>query len=353
VIAWESSSDAAGKILVQKRSWTTVSLVTAATIALSSGSGAAVPRSVSLTDKGAVPGCGGDLIAAWNTDGGDAYAAWYVASTGAWSAPRLVAPGAGQAGLAATKSGSADGRLLALASSAGPPYAISSASLPLSPPPAPAPALSWQTVFVNGVKRPKLSWTAVGPDVSSYDVVMYSCDPSAGDCGAGAYHSVLATTSALSYTDINTTVFTKSATNLAPDLTNYYYVRATDRFAQKGAPSGRAAVNTEESYAEKGGVSGGDAPRSYALAGNYPNPFNPATTFRYELPSPGEVRLSVYNMLGEEVARIVDERQEAGRYEAVWDAGGAASGVYMAAMRVTTSGGALVFSAARKVMLVR
>jgi hypothetical protein len=352
-IAWESLTATSGSIMVQKRSWYTTSLVTAGTLTLATGSGPSTPRSVSLTDKRAVPSGGGDLVAAWSVDGGAAYAAWFNAAGGTWCTPRLIASGASQAGLAATKSAAADNRLVVSASAAGPPYAITTSTIPLTPPPPAAPALSWQTVLVNGVKRPKLTWTAVGPDVQSYAVVMYSCDPSAGDCGDGAYHSVLATTTALTYTDINTTVFTKSGTNLAPDLTNYYYVRATDRFGQLGAPSGRVAVNTQESYVLKGGAPVTDAPREYALAGNFPNPFNPTTTFRYELPAPGEVRLSIYNMLGEEVARIVDELHEAGRYEAVWDAGGAPSGVYVATMRVTGPGGTLAFSAARKVMLVR
>ncbi len=72
----------------------------------------------------------------------------------------------------------------------------------------------------------------------------------------------------------------------------------------------------------------GAAPKDYALFQNYPNPFNPATTIHYTLPEAGRVRLTVYNALGQQVARLVDLRQEAGAYSVTWDARDFASGVY-------------------------
>ena len=62
-------------------------------------------------------------------------------------------------------------------------------------------------------------------------------------------------------------------------------------------------------------------PEVYALENNYPNPFNPATTIKYQLPEAGEVTLEVYNMLGQVVRTLVDrEFQGAGRYNYKWDA---------------------------------
>jgi hypothetical protein len=69
-------------------------------------------------------------------------------------------------------------------------------------------------------------------------------------------------------------------------------------------------------------------PMQYDLAQNYPNPFNPSTTIQYDLPENGNVNLAIYNTLGEQVASLVDTRQEAGSYEINWNAANLASGVY-------------------------
>jgi len=74
--------------------------------------------------------------------------------------------------------------------------------------------------------------------------------------------------------------------------------------------------------------SAGDIPTSYLLQAAYPNPFNPTTTLRYDLPSRSQVRLVVFDLLGMTVATVTDGIQEAGRYEYVWNAARVASGVY-------------------------
>jgi len=70
-------------------------------------------------------------------------------------------------------------------------------------------------------------------------------------------------------------------------------------------------------------------PTSFTLEQNYPNPFNPSTTITFELPKASMVRLTVYDMLGREVAVIVNERRDAGVHEVRFDGSGLSSGVYL------------------------
>ncbi len=78
---------------------------------------------------------------------------------------------------------------------------------------------------------------------------------------------------------------------------------------------------------------GSEIPITYELSNNFPNPFNPSTTIRYQIPQDGIVTLKIYDILGSEVATLVNEEKVAGKYEVNFSAtGGAsslASGVYI------------------------
>ncbi len=69
-------------------------------------------------------------------------------------------------------------------------------------------------------------------------------------------------------------------------------------------------------------------PVSFALQQNFPNPFNPATTIKYDLPAATEVTLSVFDILGREVKELVDQFQTAGTHSVKFEAGDLASGIY-------------------------
>ena len=71
------------------------------------------------------------------------------------------------------------------------------------------------------------------------------------------------------------------------------------------------------------------APAHFALSQNYPNPFNPSTTIGFTLPSRASVTLRIYDMLGRNVATLVNgETLQAGTYSKVWNAADFAGGVY-------------------------
>ena len=86
---------------------------------------------------------------------------------------------------------------------------------------------------------------------------------------------------------------------------------------------------------------------NFYLQQNYPNPFNPSTTIKYSIPEDGFVKLAVYNMLGEEVAAIVNTTQKAGRYEVNFNANGLSSGVYVYRIEAAN------FTASKKLMLMK
>jgi hypothetical protein len=99
-------------------------------------------------------------------------------------------------------------------------------------------------------------------------------------------------------------------------------------------------------------------PQDFSLLQNYPNPFNPTTTIRYALPEAARVNLSIYNMLGQRVATLTDEAQNAGYHEAIWDGRNeagvpVASGVYFYKIDATPSAGGSPFINLKKMVLLK
>ena len=95
-----------------------------------------------------------------------------------------------------------------------------------------------------------------------------------------------------------------------------------------------------------------DIPTSYALGQNYPNPFNPSTTIKYEIPDQVRndnvlVKLKIYDVLGREVATLVNKQQQAGSYEVQFDASSLTSGVYFYSLNVS------YFIATKKLVLLK
>lgn len=90
-----------------------------------------------------------------------------------------------------------------------------------------------------------------------------------------------------------------------------------------------------------------EIPSQCALEQNYPNPFNPTTVISYQLPMASRVNLTVYDVLGREVAMLMDQRQSVGTYSITFDAGSLPSGVYFYRLQ------AGAFTETKKLMLLK
>ena len=88
-------------------------------------------------------------------------------------------------------------------------------------------------------------------------------------------------------------------------------------------------------------------PRSFQLEQNYPNPFNPSTTISYQLSEVSIVKLNVYDILGRQVATLVNGRQNAGNYNVTFNASNLSTGVYFYKLQAGT------YSDTKKLMLIK
>jgi hypothetical protein len=119
-----------------------------------------------------------------------------------------------------------------------------------------------------------------------------------------------------------------------------YFSHAGDRYANNISLYSDF-VSSVERVVQRG------LPGEFRLAQNYPNPFNPATQIGFELPAAGHAVLSVFDLLGREVARLVDEPLEAGSYRVQFDASHLATGTYVYRLKIGES------TVSRQMLLVR
>jgi hypothetical protein len=130
---------------------------------------------------------------------------------------------------------------------------------------------------------------------------------------------------------------------------DYLHIRSdteTTRVAQVMFLSGR----TDKTFST---VTEDNIIYNFLLEQNYPNPFNPGTTIRYSIPTQSQVRLRVYNSIGENIADLINANQNAGSYEINWNAGNFASGIYLYSIEAVPSDGTEIFRSVRKMILLK
>jgi len=91
----------------------------------------------------------------------------------------------------------------------------------------------------------------------------------------------------------------------------------------------------------------------YDIDQNYPNPFNPVTTIKYSTPTKGNVKVSVFNLIGEEIEILMNEELPAGEHTIQWNAANLSSGVYFYSIKAESSLGKTKYSAIKKMLLLK
>lgn len=204
---------------------------------------------------------------------------------------------------------------------------------------------TWQNIL--DYSAPKTTLVPPSASVKSNRIVLhYSIDD--GPSGSGG-----ATTSI--YGKLNEGGFelmgTSSGDSCAVDVLpgNYsFYALSKDNVGnvetvyQNIVTTAVTAVETED-----------NVPRDYALYQNYPNPFNPSTTIKYDIPFESNVRLEIFDVVGQRAALLVNSVQKAGSYSVVWNASSLASGMYIMKIEAKAEGGDHFYRNTKKIMLLK
>ncbi len=134
-------------------------------------------------------------------------------------------------------------------------------------------------------------------------------------------------------------------TSLAIDRCGYVYFGTSDCCDEDAI--GEGVYRTKNVTSSVKEIGNNKVPTHYSLSQNYPNPFNPSTTISYSIPESGQVQLNVYDVLGREVAVVVNKEQAVGSYEVEFDASELNSGVYFYQLRTSS------FFETKKMLLLR
>jgi hypothetical protein len=196
--------------------------------------------------------------------------------------------------------------------------------------------------FVNGDPT-QIAWEPLGINAPLYVRVRRSGDTLAASYSSNgtSWTAIVSFLRAMTVTKLGPWVG-----NAAPDgggpspaftgLINYFFNTASPQYPAKQAADIRQPL-----------------PTSFVLEPSYPNPFNPTTTLRDQVPVPGFVEIVVYDVLGRKVADLVTRDLEPGYFSVQWDASSRASGLYVARMTVLDANGRTTFSQVGKLLLTK
>jgi hypothetical protein len=208
-------------------------------------------------------------------------------------------------------------------------------------------------------------WASIRPVLGSGKDRIFTVNTANGDTTLMGVTTLGSATPGIAF-DAAGSLFAVAGTGANPS--QLYQLNTSNANATLIGSTGVAGVNaiairTDSLTTSVGEEVAAEVPARFQLDQNYPNPFNPSTTIRYSVPVSSQVRLSVYNMLGQEVSALVDRTLPAGSYTSVWDGrtitgAPAATGLYLYKLQATRLDGAASgakdsFVETRKMLLLK
>ncbi|MBI2427409.1 MAG: T9SS type A sorting domain-containing protein [Ignavibacteriales bacterium] len=185
-----------------------------------------------------------------------------------------------------------------------------------------SPATPQNLVIVNGNAQVTLKWNKNAEG----DFVRYRIY---GGTSANPATKIDSTSSGI----MDTTKVISALTN----GTKYYFrVTAVNLYGMESGYSNEVNATPSTTGVES---EGGSIPTVYSLSQNYPNPFNPTTTIKFGLPEASMVSLKIYDVLGREVATLINGELSANYYNYQWNAAGLSSGTYIYRIVATSANG--------------
>lgn len=193
-------------------------------------------------------------------------------------------------------------------------------------------------------------------DDVTYEWVLYSADTTTVITTVGSDNSSTGTTATLAGSTVDA-LLESAGLAVGESATFVWNVRVSDGSDTLGVRGayGNFGDDWEPIYRvltlERGTITSNDeefgTPMNFVLEQNYPNPFNPSTTIKFALPTTSNVTLTVYNMLGQKVSTLINDKMNAGFHSVPFDASNLASGMYIYRIEAAS------FSSVKKMLLIK
>jgi hypothetical protein len=217
--------------------------------------------------------------------------------------------------------------------------------------PAPAPPKNVQVNAIPpnqyGYSYPRVSWnTNTERDLISYQLWRKIT----GVCGNGTWTVIANDISSATTEYIDESIGTVMQ---GGDCIAYYKLTARDLAQNTSTYSAEVQIAFSSMIWKAVAGSIRNVPSTYQLHQAFPNPFNPSTQIKFDLPEAGFVSLAVYDVLGRRIVDLVNENREAGYYTATWNAANVSSGVYIARLTVSNEIGKAQFTKLTRLVLMK